>query len=489
VTSLVDRRDLAAVTVARGAGFVLGCFFVGVFAVRDPVRGVMLIAALACLVVYLTRPQWMAWIAFFLAFASLPPTLPVGNGLWPLGMYTYQTALVLAIAFLVPRARLRFSEYLLPGIFVLTVAYFTAVGLAGGNDPARVNREALFLVELAAGFVLALLIVRADYVREAIWAIGAVLWFSAGMILLSSLTGLKLMGRAVSLQAETGAAQAVRLITFTETPALAVLAALVASQIVGRGRLSVHLALGLPALLITLLAFSRGPLIVLGVTVAIALLASLGWSALRRSAALVAVVAALVAVVVPAALFLLHNTGAGAWIGDQLNAYSNRVFGGVSPTALAIDNSTQDRLREDDHLLTAIADSPLLGHGMGYAYQLPFGKAGTFTATLGTTYAHNFYLWWLAKAGAVGMASFALFALTPVVKGIRSASAASKISAAVSAGLLAGCAVGPMPEEPVQALVLGLALGAALGFARARPHSRLAESTDPASPTSTASYV
>jgi O-antigen ligase len=488
VTSLVDRRATAAVTVVRGAAFAFGCFVVGVFAVRDTIRGAMLIAALACLIIYLTKPQLMAWGALFLAFASLPE-LPLGNGMWPLGMYTYQVALILAIAFLIPQARLRFSEYLLPGIFLVTVAYFVAAGLTGGNDPARVNREALFLVELVAGFVLALLIVRASHVREAIWAIGAVLWFSAGMILLSSLTGMKLMGRAVSLQAETGAAQAVRLITFTETPALAVLAALAASQIVGRGRLSVHLGLGLPALLITLLAFSRGSLIVLGVAVAIALLASWGWSSLRRSAVLAAVVAALVAVVVPSALFLLHNTGAGAWMGDQLSAYSNRVFGGVSPTALAIDNSTQDRLREDDHLLVAIADSPLLGHGLGYAYQLPFGKPGTFTATLGTTYSHNFYLWWLVKAGAVGMASFALLALTPVARGIRSASAASKISAAVSAGLLAGCAVGPMPEEPVQALVLGLALGAALGFARARPRARHAAPIDSARPISTASYV
>ena len=93
----------------------------------------------------------------------------------------------------------------------------------------------------------------------------------------------------MSLQAETGGAQAVRLITYTETPAQAVLAALVAAQIVGRGRLSVHLALGIPALLITLLSFSRDALIVLGVTVAIALLATLGWMAIRRLAVLAAV--------------------------------------------------------------------------------------------------------------------------------------------------------------------------------------------------------
>ena len=168
MTSLVDRRDFAAVTVGRGAVFALGCFLVGVFAARDAARGVMLVGALACLVIYLTRPQMMAWIALFLAFASLPPKLPVGNGLWPFGMYTYHVVLLLAIAFLIPRARLRFSEYVIPGIFLLAVVYFTVVGMAGGHDPERVSREALFLVEMVAGFVLALLIVRAGFVREAI---------------------------------------------------------------------------------------------------------------------------------------------------------------------------------------------------------------------------------------------------------------------------------------------------------------------------------
>ena len=75
---------------------------------------------------------------------------------------------------------------------------------------------------------------------------------------------------------------------------MAVLAALVAAQIVGRGRFSVHLALGVPALVITLLAFSRTTLIVLAVTAGVAFGASLGWSAVRRSAVLAAVAAALV---------------------------------------------------------------------------------------------------------------------------------------------------------------------------------------------------
>ena len=118
----------------------------------------------------------------------------------------------------------------------------------------------------------------------------------------------------------------------------------------------------------------------------------------------------------------------------------------------------------------------MFGQGVGYAYRLPFGKAGTWTATLGTGYSHNFYLYWLVKAGAVGMASFAVFALTPVVRGIRSASAAAKISTAVSLALLATCVVNPLPLEPGSSLTLGMALGTAMGFARPR---QLAEQVEP----------
>ena len=425
----------------------------------------ILIGALACLVVYLTKPHLMVWAVIFLAFASLPAGLPVVKLIGPVAISAHQVALVVAIAYLIPHARLRFSAYALPGIFVLMVAFSAAVGMANGHDVGRVIREASILFEMAAGFVLALLIVRTNYVTQSMRAMAATLWFSAGMILAASLTGLRLAGRQESLQAVTGSAQAIRLLTATQAPAMAVLAALVAAQILGRGRFSLFVTLGVPALIVTLLGFSRNALIGLAVAAAAAFVATLGWPALRRSATLTVVVAALVAVVTPAALFLLQHSAAGAWLADQVNAFSHRVIGGVSPNAMAVDQSTLDRLREDAKLQYAITQAPAFGHGLGYAYQLPFGKPGTFTATFGTTYAHNFYLWWLTKAGALGMTVFAAFALTPTVRGIRSTSVEAKISAAACAGLLVVCLVDPLPEESGNSLVLGMALGAAMAFA------------------------
>ena len=96
------------------------------------------------------------------------------------------------------------------------------------------------------------------------------------------------------------------------TPAIAVLTALVAAQIVGRVKPVSYLTLGLPALIVSMLAFSRNTLIAVAVAAVVAFFASAGWSALRRTAGFTAIGAALLAVAVPGALFLLQHSTAGA---------------------------------------------------------------------------------------------------------------------------------------------------------------------------------
>ena len=63
------------------------------------------------------------------------------------------------------------------------------------------------------------------------------------------------------------------------------------------------------------------------------------------------------------------------------------------------------------------------------------------------------------------MAGFAVFALTPLVRALRSASVPAKISAAVSTGLMVMCIIDPLPEEPTNAMTLGITLGSAMAFA------------------------
>lgn len=448
------------------AAFAFACFAFGVLSVRNTTQGVALIGATFCLIVYWAKPELMIAIALFVGCAALPQGLHIGKVIGPVSIYASHVALIMAICFVLPAVRVRFADYLLPGMFACTVLYFAAVGFSSGHSVAIVVREATFLLEMVAGFVLALVIVYGNYITLSIHAAVVTLWFSAGMAVLSSSGGIRLAGRLESLQGDTGDA-ANRVITTTLIPAIAVLTGLVAAQIVGRVKPVAYLGLGLPALVISVLAFSRNTLISVGVAAVVAFFASLGWSAVRRAARLAFTGAGMLAVTVPGALFLLHDSSAGDWLANQITGFSHRVLGRTSSSALAADASTLARLAEDGHLNDAIAVAPVFGHGLGYAYQLPFGgdDPSEFTQTLGTTYAHNFYLWWLAKSGAVGMAAFAAFALTPLVRALRSASAAAKTCAAVGTGLLVMCIIDPLPEDPANAMTLGMTLGAAWAFA------------------------
>jgi hypothetical protein len=462
----VPGRRRFAVAGAVAVAFLFGCFSIGVFSCRDTTLGEVLICLLFCLVVYLTKPQRMVWFALFLAFASLPESLHIGKDFGVVTIYLYQVALALAaIYLLMPATNVRWSAYLLPAMFLATIAGYAVVGIAVGNPIDRVLREFLILLELVGGFVLAMLIIDAGYVKETMRAIAVTLWFSAGMLVAASFHVIVLAGRTEHLEKGLGAAEATRLVTNSQNPAIAVLTALVAAQIVGRVRPATYLMLAPPSLVIALLAFARHTLLLMGVAAAIALLASPGWQAMRRTAMASVIAAAILAVTVSGSLLLLKHSPAGSWLGDQFTAFNNRVLHNVSGSKFAMDPSILSRQAENAKLSRAIGQAPVFGHGLGYPYQLPFGDRDSFSATLGTTYAHNFYLWWLAKAGAIGMAAFSLFTFIPIVRGLFSASAPAKIAAALSVALLVNCTVDPIPEDPGDALVLGLALGAALQFA------------------------
>ncbi|MBW0014542.1 O-antigen ligase family protein [Mycobacterium sp.] len=455
-----SRWAVAAVTLAV---FLFGSFAVGVFSVRDTVYGMMLILAMFGLVVYWVKPDAMVGVALFWAFAALPAGLHVGKVVGPAVINGYQVAVVLAICYLIPIVRPRFSDFALPGIFALTVVSATVAGFAAGHTTWVVIRESQTLFEMIGGFILGLLIIHGDYGRLAIRAIVLILWFSAGMAIVSSLHAVQLFGRAESLPG-AGAGDAVRIILSTQSLATAVLTALVAAALIGGVRHGLYFALGPPALIITMLSFSRNTLIALAVGAGVAVLAGFGWLTLRRGAALAAIGAVVFAVAIPGSLFLLQGTSSGDWLAGQFAAFNHRVLGGVSTEALSVDSSTQDRLREVGNLNRAIARAPVFGHGLGYAYQPSYGD-DEFETKITSTFSHNFYLWWLVKAGAVGMAAFALFALAPLTRALRRASPPAKISAATTGGLLAISAVWPLPEMPIDALALGLALGATMGLA------------------------
>lgn len=458
-------RHRSAVNAILLVAFVFGCFVFGVLAVRRTTEGIILTGALFCLVIYLVKPEAMVWFTLFAAFAALPEGLSVGKVVGPVTIWIYQVAAVLAICFLLPSVRTRFTDFVLPGIFVFTVAYATFTGFATDQTEVVVWRESTTVLEMVLGVVLGMLIVYGNHVRSSMRALIVVLWFSAGMAILSSVTGFRLAGRSESLEGTTGATEAVRFILSTQTAATAVLSALVAATIICRVRPVFYLALGVPTVIISMLSFSRNTLIAMAVAGVIAFLGSMSWAGVRRTVKAVTIGLGVIAVAVPGLLILLQQSKTGVWLSDQLTAFSGRVLRGISSNALAADESAQARVREVALLRELIPEAPVFGHGLGYAYQRP-NNDDEFGTIFYPAYSENFYMWWLAKAGLVGMAAFALLALTPLVLALRCATAPAKISAAVVGSLLAVSAVWPLPEQPHDALGIGLAIGAAMGFAR-----------------------
>ncbi len=466
VAVVTRRLDPLAAVVAFTAAMAV-CVLAGAAVATSTKVAVIVIGLAGIGLVWLVRPTLTIDTAIFLSCATLPPAFAVGKAVGPLTVLPYEILLVLAIVVLLRTATPTFNE-LVPGIlFVVTVLAFAGIGVLAGNDMVRLVREAQNMLEMVAGFVLALLIVRAGYTRQAVRTIGFVLWFSSGMLVLASVGILNVAGREDDLQKEIGVGDAVRVLSATQIPSMAVLCSLLLGVLIGRVRVVHLLGLGVPALLIQLLSCTRAVLIVLAVAAIITVVAMRTRAVVQRFAALTVGSLVMIFAVVPALLVLLSGTAAGAWLSSQVDAYAVRVFGGVTSDALASDTSALARWHENANLRGAFAESPLLGHGLGFAYQLPFGKISEFSATtLGTTYAHNFHLLLLVKAGIVGMTAFALFVLAPVVIAMRSSSDIARSAAALAVGMAAACFVDPMPIESPSSMVLGATLGVALGFAR-----------------------
>ena len=165
MTIAVGHRNVAAVAAA-GAVFLLGCFSVGVFAVRtsdgvdaDRRAGVSGHLSDQTAADGVDRAVFGVRVAAGRTAqrqgyrAGRRYTTTRSRSFWPS-----------CSSFRLPA--FGFRRTCCRAIFLLTVAFFAAAGVAGGNDPELVGREALFLCEMVAGFVLALLIVRTNYVRE-----------------------------------------------------------------------------------------------------------------------------------------------------------------------------------------------------------------------------------------------------------------------------------------------------------------------------------
>lgn len=480
-----DGLGLLAFAVTVATGLLVGSLVAG-----STSLAVVAIGGIGLILVWLVRPLLLVDIAIFLSVATLPPNLAVAKVVGPVAIFPYEILILLAMVVLARIAILTFNEVAPGVVFLLGVTTAAVAGVLGGSDPVYIAREAQYLVEMVAGFYFALLIVRAGYAARAIQTLGVMLWFSMGMIVLASVGVVTVDGRTESLTEETGTVGAVRLITATSEISMVVVCAVVLGVILRRARKRHLLGLGLPALVIQLLSFTRSLLIVLAVASFFVLVTVHKRALWIGAAKLFGGLLAGLLVGLPSLALILSGTAAGTWLSGQIQAYIVRVFDGISGQALARDKSALYRWRENDHLYVAFGDSPTTGHGLGYAYQLPAGRFPDFSATdLGTTYSHNFYLWILVKAGVIGLIAFLVFLLPPLVAAVRSRSVTAKAAASLTIALAAVCWVSPMPLQAPSSLVFGATIGVTMGLARYPNQIRLRGNLSPDGRTAVAADV
>ncbi|WP_344782153.1 O-antigen ligase family protein [Microbacterium kribbense] len=349
------------------------------------------------------------------------------------------------------------------GVAIYIVVAAT-VSVIAGNAVQKILFDIRGLMTMLASAYVAYHLLGSTIQAALVRSIRWILWISGILVLASSVFGITLAGRSeeAGLYLTSGgftASDATRLIVSTTDLALVVLASLTAVVVVGRYSFKLALPMFVPAFVIVFLGFSRNSLLGVAAASIFAVVAALSWQSLRKLALFLSAAVVLVA----GTIALLSVSPAASWLQAQLTGFQTRVLDGLTRAAFRTDTSILYRTSEAEHLIAAFRRSPLFGNGFGYAYQPPQGPMGTFWGDQAPYYAHNFYLWLLAKAGLLGAIIFCFVAVVPLVRGIRTATPVRLIVTSGSMAALAVSLVAPMPLGTNSSVAIGGILGLAFG--------------------------
>lgn len=456
--ALPRRRSRVALLAGGAAASAAVLGYIASPAAAVPVVGVLASAALALA----RRAEVFAYLAIVFAFTVFPDGVPFFVYVGGVQLYLYEPFLVFALAWSLTLFR---SITFAMNIFLIGMLVATAWslgGLASGSPFSFINADVRPLVDLCMAIPVAAAMVATGRARHAFRVIVVVLWVSAAMTALSSATGLKLVGReeAATLNFSGSTSDdATRFLTTATDLAIVVLSGVLMSALVYRLRVG-WLVIATPAFVIVFFAFSRNSLLGVAAALVVAFLWAAADSRLKDS-----LLRLLVVLFVLVALFLVTQFAPGlltsvGWLRVQLDAVSQRVFGGISASALSSDPSANYRALEITYLVPAIAQSPLVGHGFGYAYKPPLGSGLGFFAVQGRYYAHQYYLWLAVKVGILGSGLLYAGWIAAAARGVRARGAVTLGLVAGLAAALTISAVAPMPNGEPGVLVVGGVLGA-----------------------------
>jgi len=425
------------------------------------------LAALACAALVLVLVSWpnsVFYLTAILAVVTLPSSIPDFISLPGYQLHLYEPVLLLATASALVRFSPATDDLGRVVLLLLLLLGWIIWGLLKGNSISWVITDIRYPAEMIMAMLIANRVLGTQ-VPSTLWnLLIPTLWLSAGVLIFASVSGIEIWGRSLgaTLLTNSNGEEATRYLTPSLYPSVAIIAGVVAASVAGKERLAKFIPWIVPALIITILGFTRNTIL----AVAIASIYGAIAGGVYRPIAKLAKVGAALAIVVVLIVFGLSVTGIpneNSWIGSQIASFNRRVVDGITPSAISEDSSAQYRFKQENtYLYDSIAESPFLGHGYGYAYKpLYTGQPLDSNSEYARYYAHNFYLWLAAKSGFIGLIIFLMAFAWPVLRPLRLGTGLEIAAGGAAAGMLAASLVAPMPLGSPTALVLGTMVGIA----------------------------
>lgn len=408
-------------------------------------------------------PELSVYLTLILSCTALPIMIPTSFAVGGLIFQLYEPFLALATLYVLVRHRP--SRYVVGrcSLISASVGIGLVVGILNGNFLQKIYQDVRLPIILAVGILVAGGVANTEVASRCLRLLPWILWISATVVVLSSVTGLEIGGRTESVVPSADGA-ATRLLSSATFLAVAVLCGCISLAVAQQITLRSHLNYVLPAAVIMGLSFTRNHLL--------ALIAAVVFTAVAlRSLDAVGGLFKLLATAIPVffvCVLVLSALPPDNWLSEQVTGYSTRVVDGITGRSISNDASAAYRMEETSRIIPVIEQSPIIGYGMGAAYQPAQGPAGQFLYDRAPYYAHNFYLWLLLKAGVFGLALFLLAVLGPLWRAVRAPNSGQLAAGAGTAALLAVNFVTPLPLGAPESLVFGALVGLLAAY---RPRS------------------
>lgn len=423
------------------------------------------LVALVFLVVLAVKPAWSLHATIIAGLTAFPAFIPYSVQLSSTTIFVYEPFLYFAAGWAIithPASMIARRRALWLTVLIAAAAI---AGIAQQFPTLEIIGDSRGLLSTLAAVVIASRVYGTSHADAALKTLRTSLWVSLIITLAASALHFQVAGRseAAALFLSTtgaGASDSTRYLTAASQVAVIVFSVVLALVVVDRINLRTAAPYLIPSLALSFLSFSRNSFLAIAFAVVFAIVAA------RTLKPLVVAVKAAIFVGIPLTILAMANASfglpGGEFVTTQFNAFMSRVIDGLDPSTLSDDTSAVARVNEDGYLLQGIVQSPLVGHGFGFAYRPAVGPVGSFSATKGQYYGHNFYLWITVKTGILGLAAFLYFAAVPVLKSLWNSSTASIGLGAAGAGVLLAIVFAPFPNDYVNgsSLAVGLLFGA-----------------------------